>query len=173
MLRAAVLLVLAVSTSCHMAKGPAHPELFQEWTVFDKSMAPMGVAAEATVPGVVEGMQFWNTVAGCEVFRRAETFDARVYVVAGVDALMLAGLTQCSAKAQHCLVTIFGYGLQTPVISKWVVAHELGHALGLGHVPERRSIMHPTVAPWAAAGMDVVPAVSMEQREAIRARYCK
>lgn len=72
----------------------------------------------------------WNQWMGAEIFRPAkvgETVD--VIVVAGQPNALLAGITDASLRRRPVMVTMFG-----PYVSRAdVIAHELGHVLGLAH----------------------------------------
>ena len=97
----------------------------------------------------------WNAVAdtviGTRVFAEASSTDAQVRVALhAAEAARMMGVTRLGADARGVIelpvqITVFPASArgETPrdVLHYQIVAHELGHALGLSHTKDPRSLM--------------------------------
>ena len=97
----------------------------------------------------------WNTVAdtvlGTRVFAEASSADSQVRVeLHAAEGARMMGVTRLGADARGVIelpvqITVFPAPArgQTPrhVLHYQIVAHELGHALGLSHTKDPRSLM--------------------------------
>ena len=169
--------VVLAASSCHTADYAwggasfrrAHVPIGVTWARDDADLrAPLAVA-----------MKYWNAVAGCEILKPAQSFDARVYVVsAGDDDRQrpgVLGTTECSKRADHCVVTLrpLVRALGKRILT-WVLIHELGHALDLDHEDDADSVMNAVTPGWELLEdpTDGFSRVPPGPATMVRQRYC-
>jgi hypothetical protein len=121
---------------------------------------PLAVYLAATGDPALDGagrraVADWNAVAdtvlGTRVFAEASSADAQVRVeLHAAESARMMGVTRVGADARGVIelpvqITVFPAAArgQTPrdVLHYQIVAHELGHALGLSHTKDPRSLM--------------------------------
>lgn len=161
-MRAIVVAILAALAACGAAKPKSEPTLFQRCYVAEIPMAPglcknptpipwakklpieVYIADDYPHPDIVRSvLVMWNRWLGQDVFVPAESVDsADVLIVARSGTGNLAGLMQHVLENGRplCLVSLFDEFEH----DQEVIAHELGHVLGLDHDPDnKRSLMYP------------------------------
>lgn len=113
-------------------------------TVFD-ACAPLGVAPQAPVTAaeresVARGLALWNAAAGTALTESPGPADPTVPVVFEDGFPAQLGFYDDATGTVYV-----NHGLDGDPAGAVVVAHELGHAFGLGHVDpaERLSVMNP------------------------------
>lgn len=97
--------------------------------------------------GVADAIAMWRA-RGVTPFAIAEPADVRIEIAAGAPAVY-------GYYDDATAIVYVNTSVTDPHARAVTIAHELGHALGLGHVPasERASVMNPgnlTVEPTAA-----------------------
>lgn len=154
-------LILLTALGCASAPSPIATHL-------DPARVPLIVSSASDVLWAGYAIDSWNQAAGCTVFRRGTDGNVRIEL-SGLEHSGIAGGTYRRGDSYEILVYRPAQG--DAIASYLVIAHELGHVLGLG---EGTGIMHPRVAEGRGVlGDGPMPFISPGDARAVRERYCE